>query len=193
MYPCLARVDRTAGGLRTSREPRVAFHPSSTLHRGGGAASAKAAVRSLPADWVAFEEISRAGRFCFIRCCTLVTPLTVALFGGPLRLPAGALTQRANPPGLSSDSDSDADADAAPDSATLTLDDWTAFAADASDAISVYYLRQKLCALVVRRMSNPARPTTPLDEQILAAVVQEAVRLGREAHVKPGKTYYTAG
>ncbi|KAL0870333.1 hypothetical protein ABMA27_005350 [Loxostege sticticalis] len=172
LYPCLARVDRAAGSLRTSREPRVAFHPSSTLHRGGGPASAKAAVRDLPADWVAFEEISRAGRFCFIRCCTLVTPLTVALFGGPLRLPSGALTQRANPPGLSSDSDSDADADSAPDTATLTLDEWTAFAADASDAISVYYLRQKLCALVVRRMSNPARPTTPLDEQILAAVVQ---------------------
>ncbi|RVE42597.1 hypothetical protein evm_012766 [Chilo suppressalis] len=170
LYPALARVDRAAGGggagreggaLRTAREARVALHPASTLR-----------ARTLPAaaDWVAFEEMSRAGRFCFVRCCTLVTALTVALFAGPLRLPAAALTQRANPPGLSSDSDSDT-GDTAPDAATLTLDDWIAFTADASDAIAVYYLRQKLSALILRRMTNPAKPTTPLDEQILAAVV----------------------
>lgn len=150
----------------------MAFHPSSTLHRGGGITGSQKSVQSLPTDWVVFEEISRAGRFCFIRCNTLVTPLTVALLGGPLRLPPGALTQRANPPGLSSDSDSEADENnSSPDTATLTLDDWMAFTADASDAISVYYLRQKLCALVIRRMSNPAKPMTPLDEQILSTVV----------------------
>ncbi|XP_052758405.1 3'-5' RNA helicase YTHDC2-like [Galleria mellonella] len=172
LYPSIARVDRDSGALRTSNEVKVAFHPSSTLHRGGGVAGSHKAVQGLPTDWVVFEEISRAGRFCFIRCCTLVTPLTVALFGGPLRLPAGALTQRANPPGLSSDSDSEADENnSSPDTAVLTLDDWMAFTADASDAISVYYLRQKLCALVIRRMSNPSKPMTPLDEQILSTVV----------------------
>ncbi|XP_053612079.1 3'-5' RNA helicase YTHDC2-like [Plodia interpunctella] len=172
LYPSVARVDRDSGTLRTSKEVRVAFHPSSTLHRGGSAAASAKSVQALPTDWVVFEEISRAGRFCFVRCNTLVTPLTVALFGGPLRLPAGALTQRANPPGLSSDSDSEADErNSSPDAAVLALDDWTAFTADASDAISVYYLRQKLCALVVRRMSNPAKPMTPLDEQILSTAV----------------------
>ncbi|XP_013183775.2 3'-5' RNA helicase YTHDC2 [Amyelois transitella] len=172
LYPSIARVDRDSGTLRTSKEVKVAFHPSSTLHRGGSAAASAKSVQALPTDWIVFEEISRAGRFCFVRTCTLVTPLTVALFGGPLRLPAGALTQRANPPGLSSDSDSEADErNASPDAAVLALDDWTAFTADASDAISVYYLRQKLCALVVRRMSNPAKPMTPLDEQILSTVV----------------------
>ncbi|XP_063383096.1 3'-5' RNA helicase YTHDC2-like [Cydia fagiglandana] len=172
LYPSTARVDRESGTLRTSKEVKVAFHPSSTLHRGDGIAGAHKSVQNLPTDWVVFEEISRAGRFCFIRCNTLVTPLTVALFGGPLRLPPGALTQRANPPGLSSDSDSEADENnSSPDTAVLTLDDWMAFTADASDAISVYYLRQKLCALVIRRMSNPAKPMTPLDEQILSTVV----------------------
>lgn len=172
LYPSIARVDRDSASLRTSKEVKVAFHPSSTLHQGGGLTGSQKSVQSLPTDWVVFEEISRAGRFCFIRCNTLVTPLTVALFGGPLRLPIGALTQRANPPGLSSDSDSEADENnASPDTAVITLDDWMAFTADASDAISVFYLRQKLCALVIRRMSNPAKPMTPLDEQILSTVV----------------------
>ncbi|XP_041981037.1 3'-5' RNA helicase YTHDC2-like [Aricia agestis] len=166
LYPSVARVDRDSGTLRTSKEVRVRFHPKSILQTARGAGP-----QTLPTDWVVFEEISRVGRFCFIRTCTLVTPLTVALFGGPLRLGPGALTQRANPPGLSSDSDSEAEAPAAPDAAVLALDDWTAFAADASDALSVYYLRQKLCALVVRRMANPAKPPTPLDEQILGTVV----------------------
>ncbi|XP_050669842.1 3'-5' RNA helicase YTHDC2-like isoform X6 [Leptidea sinapis] len=173
LYPSIARVDRDSGTLRTSKEVKVAFHPSSTLHRGGGVTGSQKSVQSLPTDWVVFEEISRVGRFCFIRCNTLVTPLTVALFGGPLRLPPGALTQRANPPGLSSDSDSEADDNnSSPDTAVLTLDEWMAFTADAADAISVYYLRQKLCALVIRRMANPAKPTTPLDEQILTTAVQ---------------------
>ncbi|XP_049871809.1 3'-5' RNA helicase YTHDC2-like [Pectinophora gossypiella] len=172
LYPSIARVDRDSSTLRTSKEVKVAFHPSSTLNRGGGFAASQKSIQTLPTDWVVFEEISRAGRFCFVRCNTLVTPLTVALFGGPLRLPPGALTQRANPPGLSSDSDSEADENnSSPDTAVLTLDDWMAFTADASDAISVYYLRQKLCALVIRRMSNPAKPMTPLDEQILSTVV----------------------
>ncbi|XP_038221277.1 3'-5' RNA helicase YTHDC2-like [Zerene cesonia] len=172
LYPSIARVDRDSCTLRTSKEVKVAFHPSSTLHRGGGVSGSQKSVQSLPTDWVVFEEISRVGRFCFIRCNTLVTPLTVALFSGPLRLPAGALTQRANPPGLSSDSDSEADENnSSPDTAVLTLDDWMAFTADASDAISVYYLRQKLCALVIRRMSNPGKAMTPLDEQILNTVV----------------------
>ncbi|XP_063895076.1 3'-5' RNA helicase YTHDC2 [Helicoverpa armigera] len=172
LYPSIARVDRDSASLRTSKEVKVAFHPSSTLHQGGGLTGSQKSVQNLPTDWVVFEEISRAGRFCFIRCNTLVTPLTVALFGGPLRLPLGALTQRANPPGLSSDSDSEADENnASPDTAVITLDDWMAFTADASDAISVFYLRQKLCALVIRRMSNPAKPMTPLDEQILSTVV----------------------
>lgn len=172
LYPSVARVDREAAALRTCKEVRVAFHPSSTLHRGGGVSGSQKSVQNLPTDWVAFEEISRAGRFCFIRCTTLVTPLTVALFGGPLRLAPGALVQRANPPGLSSDSDSEADENnSSPDTAVLTLDDWMAFTADASDAISVYNLRQKLCALVVRRMSNPAKPMSPPDEQILNTVV----------------------
>lgn len=172
LYPSIARVDRDSSSLRTSKEVKVAFHPSSTLHRGGGVTGSQKSVQNLPTDWVVFEEISRAGRFCFIRCNTLITPLTVALFGGPLRLPPGALTQRANPPGLSSDSDSEADENnSSPDTAVLTLDEWMAFTADASDAISVYYLRQKLCALVIRRMLNPAKPMTPLDEQILNTVV----------------------
>ncbi|KAI8433981.1 hypothetical protein MSG28_012132 [Choristoneura fumiferana] len=172
LYPSIARVDRDSSTLRTFKEVKVAFHPSSTLHRGDGIAGSHKSVQNLPTDWVVFEEISRAGRFCFIRCNTLVTPLTIALFGGPLRLPPGALTQRANPPGLSSDSDSEADENnSSPDTAVLTLDEWMAFTADASDAISVYYLRQKLCALVIRRMSNPAKPMTPLDEQILSTCV----------------------
>lgn len=172
LYPSIARVDRDSCSLRTSKEVKVAFHPSSTLHQGGSMTGSQKFVQNLPTDWVVFEEISRTGRFCFIRCNTLVTPLTVALFGGPLRLPLGALTQRANPPGLSSDSDSEADENnSSPDTAVLTLDDWMAFTADASDAISVYYLRQKLCALVIRRMSNPAKPMSPLDEQILSTVV----------------------
>lgn len=172
LYPSIARVDRDSRTLRTSKEVKVAILPSSALHKGGGSNNTMKSFKHLPTDWIVFEEISRMGRYCFLRCNTLVTPLTVALFGGPLRLPPDAFTQRANMPGLSSDSDSEADENnSSPDTAVLTLDNWMAFTADASDAISVYNLRQKLCALILRRMTNPSKPAMAMDDQIINTVV----------------------
>lgn len=34
-----------------------------------------------------FEELGRTGRFCHAKTCTLVSPVTVAIFSGPSRLP----------------------------------------------------------------------------------------------------------
>jgi len=69
------------------------FHPLSTLRecpkspRTSVAASHSAVVETLPSDWLICEEISRSGKFCHARCCTVVSPITVALFAGPARMP----------------------------------------------------------------------------------------------------------
>lgn len=71
------------------KESLVAIHPSSSL-RDADPRDGKIPER-LPTDWVVFEEMSRAGKLCQIRMCTVISPITVALFAGPMRLSSDAL------------------------------------------------------------------------------------------------------
>lgn len=68
------------------KESLVAVHPSSTLR------DIEKVPEKLPTDWLVFEEMSRAGKLCQIRMCTVISPITVALFAGPMRLPSDALS-----------------------------------------------------------------------------------------------------
>jgi len=69
------------------------FHPLSTLRECSKspctsvATSHSAVVKTLPSDWLIYEEISRSGQFSHACCCTVVSPITVALFAGPARMP----------------------------------------------------------------------------------------------------------
>lgn len=43
--------------------------------------------QSYPTDWLVYDEMSRGHRMVVIRCCSLVTPLTAAIFAGCAKLP----------------------------------------------------------------------------------------------------------
>ena len=49
------------------------------------------AIAEMPSDWLFYEENTRANTLACVRTCTLVTPVTVAMFGGPTKLPPDAL------------------------------------------------------------------------------------------------------
>jgi hypothetical protein len=69
------------------------FHPLSTLRECSTspctsvATSHSAVVETLPSDWLIYEEIGSSGQFCHARCCIVISPMTVALFAGPARMP----------------------------------------------------------------------------------------------------------
>lgn len=173
LYPSIARIDRDDLTLRTSKEVKLTFHPGSSLHISRGKSAFIESLRNIPSDWILYEEIVRIGRSCFIRCNTVVTALTVALFGGPLRLNTTAL--KPNLPGLSDDSDSDQDEDVdAPhmETSSLAIDDWVVFTASQEDALLIYLLRQKFSALMIRRMLHPAKATSQMDEKIISTIAQ---------------------
>lgn len=48
-------------------------------------------MSELPCDWLLYEEMMRTGSQAYAHCCTLITPVTVALFTGAARLPLDAL------------------------------------------------------------------------------------------------------
>ncbi|PSN46949.1 putative ATP-dependent RNA helicase YTHDC2 [Blattella germanica] len=149
MYPNLIRVDRENMQLRTQKEFRVTFHPSSTLRecpkspRTSVAASHSATVEALPSDWLVYEEMSRSGRFCHVRCCTLVTPITVAIFAGPARMPLDAVSEAES---------------------KLTI-------VDAEAAHLALQLRQKWHSLFLRRMRAPTKPWSQVDEAVVKTII----------------------
>ena len=64
--------------------------PNSVL---SGASAHAEAVNNLPSDWLIYEEMTRIHRTANVRCCTLVSPITVAIFAGPAKLPAEAIKE----------------------------------------------------------------------------------------------------
>ncbi|CAB1332793.1 unnamed protein product, partial [Coregonus sp. 'balchen'] len=85
MYPNLIHVDRESCSLSGAKEKRVRFHPTSILsqpqsHKKIPPANGQvAAVQSLPTDWLIYDEMTRAHRIASIRCCSVVSPLTMKI------------------------------------------------------------------------------------------------------------------
>lgn len=83
--------------LNYRKEHKVVFHPSSTLRdlpksaRVSVSGGHTEVVRSLPTDWVIYEELSKVNRLSHVRTCTVVSAVTVGIFTGPTRLPLDAL------------------------------------------------------------------------------------------------------
>ncbi|KAH0950534.1 hypothetical protein HN011_001845 [Eciton burchellii] len=174
LYPNLIRVDREHMQLRTQKEVKVFFHPSSTLRdcpkspRMTSAQTHAANVQSMPCDWLLYEEMSRTGRFCHVKVVTLVNPLTVALFSGPARLPMDVLYEAES---AVLESESDSEVDESHEGTIFKLDDWVVFKLDPETAQLFLNLRQKWNALFLRRMKTPNKAMSALDEKVISTLV----------------------
>lgn len=184
LYPNLIRVDREHCQLRTQKESKVIFHQSSALRahpkspRTTVAASHGSAVAELPSDWLVYDEMSQMGRLRLARGCTLVSPITVALFSGPSRLPPDALSEADVYAGEGmAEMESDSEAEERGDGSTtiLKIDDWVVFRVDTEAAHLALQLRQKFHSLLLRRLRAPTRPWSQVDESVLRAVVSVLV------------------
>ncbi|XP_077318393.1 3'-5' RNA helicase YTHDC2 isoform X2 [Lithobates pipiens] len=180
MYPNLIHVDRENMMLTGPKEKRVRLHPTSVLSQpqykkippeNGQAA----AVQVLPTDWLIYDEMTRAHRIANIRCCTVVTPVTVAIFSGPARLPSNALQEsafRATVDGVPNDSsDSEMEDRATALLTSFKLDEWLQFKLDSEAAGLLLQLRQKWHILFMKRMRAPSKPGTQADEATLRTMI----------------------
>uniref|UniRef100_A0A673ZUT1 RNA helicase n=1 Tax=Salmo trutta TaxID=8032 RepID=A0A673ZUT1_SALTR len=175
MYPNLIHVDRESCSLSGAKEKRVRFHPTSILsqpqpHKKIPPANGQvAAVQSLPTDWLIYDEMTRAHRIASIRCCSVVSPITVAIFGGCAKLPSTALQEPAVQKGRSSDSEMEDRSTA--NLAQMKIDEWLNFKLDKEMVGLVFQLRQKWHGLFLRRIRSPSKPWSQLDEATIRALV----------------------
>ncbi|XP_076443964.1 3'-5' RNA helicase YTHDC2-like [Babylonia areolata] len=182
MFPNLLFVDRKTCNLVTQRESKVRFHQQSVLSVAPTAASLNRqsqikAIEQLPCDWLVYEEMTRTERLALVKCCTLVSPITVVIFAGRSKLPADALKVAENPHeveeggDLGDHSDSEGEEKSEAKKTQLQLDEWLTFSVDAEAAHLALQLRQKWHALFLRRMRAPSKPWSQSDEEVVRAVI----------------------
>ncbi|XP_073532332.1 3'-5' RNA helicase YTHDC2-like isoform X2 [Phyllobates terribilis] len=178
MYPNLIHVDRENMLLTSHKEKRVCFHPTSVLSQPQYKKippenCQAAAIQVLPTDWLIYDEMTRAHRISNIRCCSVVSPATIAIFSGPARLPSNALQEPSSCRALDGNESSDSETEdrSTAELATLKLDDWLHFKLDQESANLLVHLRKKWYSLFLRRMKSPSKPGTLVDEAIIQAVI----------------------
>ncbi|XP_037029293.1 3'-5' RNA helicase YTHDC2-like [Bradysia coprophila] len=141
-YPNVCRVDRKVGNLKSKQEKKLLPHVTSVL-REKNLKSLKTILTHLPSEWLVYEEKSRVERLCLVRNNTVVTPLTIALFGGPMYIPKNNV--------ICLDEESDSENDDLP-TVKLVLDDWIAFLTDEEVAVMVHELRIKLNSMFMKTL-----------------------------------------
>ncbi|KAG7476581.1 hypothetical protein MATL_G00084360 [Megalops atlanticus] len=178
MYPNIIHVDRENASLAGCKEKKVRFHPTSVLSQPQykkipPANSQAAAVQALPTEWLIYDEMTRAHRIASVRCCSTVTPFTVAVFGGCAKLPSTALqepaVQKADP--ANDTSDSETEDRSMSQRAQMKIDEWLNFKLDRDTASLVFQLRQKWHGLFLRRIRAPCKPWSQVDEATMRALV----------------------
>nr|XP_033502302.1 3'-5' RNA helicase YTHDC2 isoform X2 [Epinephelus lanceolatus] len=179
MYPNLVHVNQESSLLSSNREKKVHFHPTSILTHFKENSPAKLA-QALPTDWLIYDEMSRGHRMATVRCCSVVTPITVAIFTGGAIQPSSALqepaVQKAKDSLLVDTSDSETE-----DLAEMRVDDWLIFQLDREAAGLVCELRQKWQSLFIKRIRCPSKPCSQQDEAILRTLVSVLAAEEQEA------------
>ncbi|CAL9682575.1 unnamed protein product [Knipowitschia caucasica] len=169
MYPNLVHINKETSLMSSKKEKKVHFHPTSILSQTHLKESTSSKGEpALPTDWLIYDEMSRGQRMASVRCCSMVTPATVAVFGGGAKLPISALPEPAPLKDASANDTSDSDSE---DLAEMKLDDWLVFQLDPEAAGLMFEIRQKWQNLFFKRIKCPSKPWSQQDEAVIRALV----------------------
>ncbi|XP_033750300.1 LOW QUALITY PROTEIN: 3'-5' RNA helicase YTHDC2-like [Pecten maximus] len=179
-YPNLLRVDRQKAKLTTQKESNVFFHMSSVVSQIPSSKKTQKSqfIKSLRSDWLFYQEMTRFQRHPMVRTCTMVSPITVAVFAGPAKLSPDSVKDRHLNRNLgirgefgSEESDSEGEGKEDDRKTTLQLDEWLGFKLDNETMSIVLQLRQKWNSLLLRRMKSPSKTWSQLDESVVRTIV----------------------
>ncbi|KAM3842980.1 3'-5' RNA helicase YTHDC2-like [Diretmus argenteus] len=164
MFPNLIHIDRNKSSMSSHKETKLLFHLTSLLSQ---FQLKKASVEAPPTDWFIYDGKTQGNRMSTVRCCSMVTPITVALFGGGAKLPSSPLQEAVlQTETLRDSSDSEIE-----DLAQMKIDDGLIFQLDREVAGLVFQLRQKWHSLFLRRIHCPSKPWSAQDEATIRTLV----------------------
>uniref|UniRef100_A0A182T1H2 RNA helicase n=1 Tax=Anopheles maculatus TaxID=74869 RepID=A0A182T1H2_9DIPT len=151
-YPNVCYQGKGSRTLKTRFEKKIFIHPSSVIGRKvPNEAKDTDSKLSLPSEWITFEEKIKAGNRSMIRCNTVVSPLTIAIFAGSFALDEADCIVR-------DEKDKDQT------QCRLALDDWIQLSANDNVAKSVLHVRQALNGLFQKFIVKPKTHQSSPDE-----------------------------
>ena len=181
-YPYIIRVDREKNRMITRSESNVRFHPNSVLNvcsldpKESIEETRNQLLSSLPTDWFIFNSMIKTGKTCLVECCTLITPITIALFAGNTQIVINSylenICKSLGEEFGDKESDSESEDQMQRNKQVFKVDEWLQFRVDPNIAALTLQLRQKFNSLIMRRMSAPSKPMTPSDDIIVKTVVE---------------------
>lgn len=178
-YPNFVRIDREKNQLISKNERKIRFHPSSLLALDpitGNRGNPKAMLEGFPSDWFVYEELAKVGLVSGAKCCTMIHPISLGIFAGPTRLRASSaheLTGNSSEGVLEKESEpSDDEEGDGSDNFTLKIDDWISFRVRSPTSSLISQIRQKWHSLFLRRMTNPTRPATTSDDELVRTLAE---------------------
>ncbi|GAB0091162.1 RNA helicase [Sergentomyia squamirostris] len=161
VYPNVIRREQTKRGavLRSRNGQNFLPHPQSVI---GSKKFPECMMRikNYPSDWVIFDEKIRMMNSSYVRCNTVVSPVTVALFSGAIHINSQA-NLHPNPGGN--------------DEILFKVDEDIQFSLETDTAFLLFRLRQKLNYLLLQLVQNPRtfhRITNDCESQVIQAIVQ---------------------
>jgi hypothetical protein len=167
-FPNVIRFETARKERMISRkEPIVYFHPSSILSR---ICPRGRNLSQLKSEWVIYDEMTRIGRASYARLCTVVNPLSLVIFCGPMRIPSTFFTTAEHDEDGSSDTEDD---DGRSSSLkVIKLDDWISFKLESDVAHLCWDLRMKWQHLLFRKITNPSKPPLLSDSAFIKTIAE---------------------
>lgn len=83
LYPNVCRLDRKNQFIRSEIDRKLVINMTSCLKNKAGDKSSRDVLKSLPSEWILFDEKTRAGTITMIKCNTAVTSISLAMVAGP--------------------------------------------------------------------------------------------------------------
>uniref|UniRef100_A0A182NEC0 RNA helicase n=1 Tax=Anopheles dirus TaxID=7168 RepID=A0A182NEC0_9DIPT len=142
LYPNVSYLEKYSKTMKTRFEKKIFIHPSSVVgEKMPKNSKDKNNSLDIPSEWITFEEKCKSGRGSMIRCNTVVSPITIAIFAGPLSLDETDCIVECEP--------------TEQEKCKIAIDDWINLMAKENTAKSVLHMRRMVNELFLKFIENP--------------------------------------
>ncbi|CRK94096.1 CLUMA_CG007619, isoform A [Clunio marinus] len=156
LYPNVARIDRQRKMMYSDIDKKLVFHMSSTLTTRGN--RAMDFLKTLPSDWVVFEEKNRIGRIAMIRNNTIINSFHLLFTAG------ASLTTAIESNGWEEESNHE--------SFLIKIDNLVSFSMDVKVGKLLLEMRERLDDLVLRILTERNFNCQNADKKLIAMITK---------------------
>lgn len=175
-YPNILNKDCQFQGEQSKTKIEIKFHPASIFQL--------LKVKNLPTKWLMYHQKVKINHKAYLQYCTVISPLTVALFAGSSKR-SHDLTSMINEMNSLSFQDSDSEnEEKRNEQFTMKLDEHIRFLLTKDLANTIIKLRQQFGLIFQKRMLQPNRVPTQDEENTIKTIVDMLTAEDRALNLK---------